>query len=173
MQNCPVAGRASRTRRTPCRMPNNGRTFRASFSTLSADLGAADAKDERPEARLRAAVRRVLLPRRLAPRRFGICRNAAPHGGHGPRQAPRRRQIGSRQPRCQGRIALLLALSPHLERFIAQLFGIADASLALARRHDELAPLYAIKRKFVQRSAVAKYKAPEALKLDGLPLEGN
>ena len=33
--------------------------------------------------------------------------------------------------------ALILELAPHLERFLSQLFGIADEVLALARRHDE------------------------------------
>jgi hypothetical protein len=41
---------------------------------------------------------------------------------------------------------LLLDLAPHLERFLSQLFGIADEVLGLAGRHDELAPLYAVKR---------------------------
>ena len=63
--------------------------------------------------------------------------------------------------------ALILALAPHLERFVAQLFGIAGAALALARRHDELAPLYSVKRQFVQRRAGTKIKPPEAAAFDG------
>ena len=38
--------------------------------------------------------------------------------------------------------ALILELAPHLERFLAELFGIADEVAALSRRHDELAPLH-------------------------------
>ncbi|HXC38872.1 MAG TPA: hypothetical protein VN667_07985, partial [Burkholderiales bacterium] len=67
--------------------------------------------------------------------------------------------------------ALLLDIAPHLERFIAELFGIVEASQALAHRHDELAPLYEVKRKFVQRHAVSKYKPAAAQELDGPALE--
>ena len=67
--------------------------------------------------------------------------------------------------------ALLLDLAPHVDRFIAQLFGIADEVLQLSRKHDELAPLYEIKRRFVQRHAASKIKAPEAAAIDGLALE--
>jgi NADPH-dependent glutamate synthase beta subunit-like oxidoreductase/NAD(P)H-flavin reductase len=54
--------------------------------------------------------------------------------------------------------ALIIALAPHLERFVSQLFGIADAALALAARHDALAPVYHVKRQFVQRRAATKVK---------------
>jgi NADPH-dependent glutamate synthase beta subunit-like oxidoreductase/NAD(P)H-flavin reductase len=67
--------------------------------------------------------------------------------------------------------ALILALAPHLERFVAQLFGIADEALALARRHDESAPIYSVKRQFVQRRAATKIKPEEAGALDGPALE--
>ena len=67
--------------------------------------------------------------------------------------------------------ALILDLSPHLERFISQLFGIADEVLALARKHDELDVLYRIKRQFVQRKAATRIKAPELEAIDGLALE--
>jgi len=74
-------------------------------------------------------------------------------------------------PEAKTESALILELAPHLERFIARLFGIADEVLALDRRHDELAPLYEIKRKFVQRQAVSKIKPPEAATVDGMALE--
>jgi NADPH-dependent glutamate synthase beta subunit-like oxidoreductase/NAD(P)H-flavin reductase len=67
--------------------------------------------------------------------------------------------------------ALILALAPHLERFVSELFGIADEVLALARRHDESAPLYSVKRQFVQRRAATKIKPEDALALDGPALE--
>ena len=54
--------------------------------------------------------------------------------------------------------ALIIAVAPHLERFVSQLFGIADEALALAARHDTLAPLYHVKRQFVQRRAATKVK---------------
>ena len=66
---------------------------------------------------------------------------------------------------------LLLDLAPHLERFLSQLFGIADEVLALAGRHDELAPLYTVKRQFVQRRAGTRIKPAAAEALDGEALE--
>lgn len=67
--------------------------------------------------------------------------------------------------------ALLLALAPHVERFVARLFGIEAEAEALAQRHHSLAPLYAVKRLFVQRKAMHKYKAAEAENFDGPALE--
>src|SRR6266700_346220 len=46
---------------------------------------------------------------------------------------------------------LLVDLAPHLEDFVGELFGIGKEVRALQARHDELAPLYAVKRLFVQR----------------------
>ncbi|PJA56399.1 MAG: hypothetical protein CO164_13270, partial [Rhodocyclales bacterium CG_4_9_14_3_um_filter_68_10] len=43
---------------------------------------------------------------------------------------------------------LLLALSSHLDRFIGTLFGIGKELAALERRHQEAAPLYAVKQRF-------------------------
>ncbi|HEY5896293.1 MAG TPA: hypothetical protein VIV54_01940, partial [Burkholderiales bacterium] len=56
---------------------------------------------------------------------------------------------------------LLIALAPHVEDFVARLFGIEREAQALAQRHNELAPLYAVKRQFVQRRAVHKVKPAE------------
>jgi NADPH-dependent glutamate synthase beta subunit-like oxidoreductase/NAD(P)H-flavin reductase len=53
---------------------------------------------------------------------------------------------------------LLIALAPHLEDFLARLFGIESEVQALAARHHELAPLYSVKRLFVQRRALHKVK---------------
>ena len=61
---------------------------------------------------------------------------------------------------------LLVALAPHAEDFIAKLFGIEDAARALAAQHNELAPLYSVKRLFVQRRALHKVK-PEDARPDG------
>ncbi len=57
---------------------------------------------------------------------------------------------------------LLIALAPHLEDFIAKLFGIEAEAQALAARHNELAPLYSVKRLFVQRRALHKVKPEDA-----------
>jgi NADPH-dependent glutamate synthase beta subunit-like oxidoreductase/NAD(P)H-flavin reductase len=56
---------------------------------------------------------------------------------------------------------LLLALGPEVEDFIASLFGIEAEANALAASHHKLAPLYKVKRLFVQRRA-AKEPAPAA-----------
>src|SRR5262245_17863329 len=62
---------------------------------------------------------------------------------------------------------LIVDLSPHLEDFIGELFGISDEIRALQARHHELAPLYSVKRLFVQRRAVKGVKDADAEKLDG------
>jgi len=62
---------------------------------------------------------------------------------------------------------LLIAVAPHLEDFLAHLFGIETAVAALAARHHVLAPLYRCKRLFVQRRAARQIKPAEALTLDG------
>ena len=68
--------------------------------------------------------------------------------------------------------ALILEIAPHLERFVAKLFAITDEVLALRRRHDEQAPLFAVKRQFVQRRAAAGRVAPEdAKRFDGPAME--
>ena len=66
---------------------------------------------------------------------------------------------------------LLIAMAPHLEDFLARLFGIEKQVQALAERHHELAPLYSCKRLFVQRRAMTKVKPGEAATIDGPSLE--
>ena len=80
-----------------------------------------------------------------------------------------RRDSGTLAPRLES--ALLLDLVPHLEHFIARLFGIEAEVGALAARHHQLAPLYQVKRQFVQRKAMHRYPAREAEEFDGLALE--
>ncbi len=58
--------------------------------------------------------------------------------------------------------ALILEIAPHLDDFLAELFGVQAEFRALAARHHELAPLYAVKRQFVQRRAANKIKPDEA-----------
>ena len=57
---------------------------------------------------------------------------------------------------------LLVTLAPHVEDFLAKLFGIESEAHALAARHHELAPLWAVKRTFVQRRALHKVKPEDA-----------
>ncbi|MFC7332596.1 FAD-dependent oxidoreductase [Rhodocista pekingensis] len=62
---------------------------------------------------------------------------------------------------------LLIALGPHLEDFLARLFGIEGAVRELQARHHDLAPLYTAKRLFVQRRAAKAARPEEAASLDG------
>src|SRR5262249_29766470 len=62
---------------------------------------------------------------------------------------------------------LIVELAPVLEDFIAELFGVASDTRALESRHDALAPLYTVKRLFVQRRAAKKYGPAEAAGFDG------
>jgi len=62
---------------------------------------------------------------------------------------------------------LLLAVAPHVDRFVAKLFAIEEDWQDLVESHHELAPLFKVKRKFVQRRAMLKIKADEAASLDG------
>src|SRR5262245_57289497 len=64
-------------------------------------------------------------------------------------------------PQAKEESDLLIALAPHVEDFLARLFGVEAEAQALASRHNELAPLYSVKRLFVQRRALHKVK-PEA-----------
>ncbi len=65
---------------------------------------------------------------------------------------------------------LLIAVGPHVEDFLATLFGIEPELRALEARHHELAPLYAVKRVFVQRKAMNGFKAEVAATFDGVAL---
>ncbi len=66
--------------------------------------------------------------------------------------------------------ALLLAIGPWLEDFIAQLFHIQTAVAALSSSHHALAPLYVVKRQFVQRIASKKFSAAQAETMDSIAL---
>ena len=63
--------------------------------------------------------------------------------------------------------ALMLALGPQLDAFIAELFGIKDELAALSQQHVDLAPLYEVKRLFVQRQAAKKITPEQAAQIDG------
>jgi NADPH-dependent glutamate synthase beta subunit-like oxidoreductase/NAD(P)H-flavin reductase len=69
----------------------------------------------------------------------------------------------SNPPSGKAESELLIALAPHVEDFLAKLFGIEAEAQALAASHHELAPLYSVKRMFVQRRALHKVNM-EALK---------
>src|SRR5690606_37821995 len=62
---------------------------------------------------------------------------------------------------------LLLELVPHLDAFVGELFGIQKDLAALEQRHRDLAPLFEVKRQFVQRRPVSGVPAAEAAAFDG------
>ena len=66
--------------------------------------------------------------------------------------------------------ALLIDLAPHLEDFIGTLFGVTGEIAALQARHHELAPLFTVKRQFVQRKAAKAYDHAAAQAFDGAAL---
>ncbi|MGI8959516.1 MAG: FAD-dependent oxidoreductase [Bryobacteraceae bacterium] len=63
---------------------------------------------------------------------------------------------------------LIVELAPYLEDFIGQLFGIEAELRELQFRHAELAPLYSVKRRFVQRKALTGYTVERAMTINGL-----
>jgi hypothetical protein len=66
--------------------------------------------------------------------------------------------------------SLLIGIAPYFEDFLAHLFGITAEVQALEARHHELAPLFAIKRQFVQRKAANTHKDDAAATFDGAAL---
>jgi len=68
---------------------------------------------------------------------------------------------------------LLLALAPHLDPFIGWLFGIESEAHALSAAHHARTPLYTVKRVFVQRKAMHRFKPEEAERIDGQALAAN
>jgi NADPH-dependent glutamate synthase beta subunit-like oxidoreductase/NAD(P)H-flavin reductase len=65
---------------------------------------------------------------------------------------------------------LLIDLAPHVDDFLGALFGIRAQIRALAEQHQRLAPLYEVKRQFVQRSAAKAFTPVEAQAIDGAGL---
>jgi NADPH-dependent glutamate synthase beta subunit-like oxidoreductase/NAD(P)H-flavin reductase len=62
---------------------------------------------------------------------------------------------------------LIIAAAPHVEDFVARLFGIGAAIAELRARHASLDSLYAVRRKFVQRAQAAKLAPAELAGVDG------
>ena len=63
---------------------------------------------------------------------------------------------------------LMVGLAPYVEDFIGRLFGIEAELQALQARHSALAPLYSVKRRFVQKRALTGMTPAKALEIDGL-----
>ena len=66
---------------------------------------------------------------------------------------------------------LLVDAAPHVEDFVAALFGVEKEVRALAAATDELAPVQVCRRMFVQRRAVKAYRPDDVAALDGTALE--
>ncbi len=62
---------------------------------------------------------------------------------------------------------LVIALAPHVEDFLGELFGITKEVQALQARHNEFAPFFAFKRKFIQKRAISGVTKEQAEAIDG------
>jgi len=60
---------------------------------------------------------------------------------------------------------LMVELAPHVDDFIGELFGISTE--ALEARHEALGPVYALKRKFIQKNAISGVTAEKASAING------
>jgi hypothetical protein len=67
---------------------------------------------------------------------------------------------------------LIVDLAPHVEDFLGELFGITAEVRALQARHNALEPLYALKRKFVQKNGIAKVPFKLRGPIAGMDLTG-
>ena len=63
---------------------------------------------------------------------------------------------------------LIVELAPHVEDFIGELFGISADLRALQAKHHGLAPIYALKRRFVQKKAISGVSKEHASAINGL-----
>jgi hypothetical protein len=63
---------------------------------------------------------------------------------------------------------LVVALGPHLDGFVAELFQIQAETAALLEETLALDPIHACKRLFVQRQAVKKYPDPSGFDPEAL-----
>ena len=72
----------------------------------------------------------------------------------------------------KARAELIVELAPHVEDFVGALFHIEPELGALQARHHQLAPLYSIKRRFVQRKALTGYTPEKASVIDGSAIAG-
>ena len=65
------------------------------------------------------------------------------------------------------RSLLIVDLAPHVEDFVGKLFGIEQPLASLQAKHHNLAPLYSVKRRFVQRKALTGQTPEKAQLIDG------
>ncbi len=74
-------------------------------------------------------------------------------------------------PARKAQSELMIELAPHVEDFLGELFGISAEVRELQARHNALEPLYALKRKFVQKKAISGVSAEHAEAIDGAALQ--
>jgi NADPH-dependent glutamate synthase beta subunit-like oxidoreductase/NAD(P)H-flavin reductase len=65
---------------------------------------------------------------------------------------------------------LVIALAPHVEDFLGELFGIVKEVEELQARHNALGPFFAFKRKFIQKRAISGVTREQAEGIDGTGL---
>ena len=65
---------------------------------------------------------------------------------------------------------LIIEVAPYLDDFVGHLFGITPELQTLRHKHHALAPLYAVKRQFVQRKALTGQTPEKAAAIDGSAL---
>ncbi|MEP6534771.1 MAG: pyridine nucleotide-disulfide oxidoreductase [Bryobacteraceae bacterium] len=63
---------------------------------------------------------------------------------------------------------LIIEVAPYVEDFVGELFGIESAVKNLQARHEKLAPIYAFKRRFIQKKAISGVTKEQASEIDGL-----
>jgi NADPH-dependent glutamate synthase beta subunit-like oxidoreductase/NAD(P)H-flavin reductase len=81
------------------------------------------------------------------------------------------RQDPAASPRKQ-QSELMIAIAPYVEDFIGELFGISTQVRALQAAHEELAPLYALKRRFIQKKAISGMTPEKAAAINGPAVAG-
>ncbi len=85
--------------------------------------------------------------------------------------AARGAAIGKNPLTAKDEAALLIAVAPFAEAFVAVLFNVVDELNDLKLRHDELEPLYRVKWKFVKRQAMLKITPAEVQDFDAADAE--
>jgi len=65
---------------------------------------------------------------------------------------------------------LIVDLAPHVDDFVAELFGIQAEVRELQARHNAFEPLLSLKRRFVQKKAISGVTAAQARAIDGAAL---
>ncbi len=80
-------------------------------------------------------------------------------------------QLKIAREKAEDNSELILQLAPYVEDFLADLFAIGKEVAGLQKSHDHLAPVFYVKRQFVQRTAIKKYPLNQALEFDGEELK--